>query len=62
MAFPELDGRRVLVTGAMGFLGRHLVRTLAEGSGARLRLLTRRPIRTSRPRRPAAGASWWPAT
>ena len=44
MAFPELDGRRVLVTGAMGFLGRHLVRTLAEGSGARLRLLTRRPM------------------
>ena len=30
-----LDGQRVLVTGGTGFLGRHLVRTLAEESDAR---------------------------
>jgi nucleoside-diphosphate-sugar epimerase len=41
MASATLDGRQVLVTGATGFVGRHLVRTLAEESGARLRLLVR---------------------
>ena len=41
MPAHALDGRRILVTGATGFLGRHLVRTLAEESSPSLRLLTR---------------------
>ena len=41
MPAHALDGRRILVTGATGFLGRHFVRTLAEESSASLRLLTR---------------------
>lgn len=36
-----LGGQRLLVTGATGFLGRHLVRILAEETGAALRLVTR---------------------
>jgi nucleoside-diphosphate-sugar epimerase len=38
---PELLGRRALVTGGTGFVGRHLVRILAEETGADLRLLVR---------------------
>lgn len=48
----RLDGRDVLVTGATGFLGRHLVRLLAETSDARLRLLSR----AAEPDEPAAAA------
>ena len=36
-----LDGQRLLITGATGFVGRHLVRTLAEETKAALRLVTR---------------------
>ena len=36
-----LHDRLVLVTGATGFVGRHLVRTLAEETTAGLRLVTR---------------------
>lgn len=52
MNSASLDGRHVLVTGATGFVGRHLVRTLAETSGAELRLLTR----TGTPDDPPAAA------
>lgn len=41
MSAQSLDARRVLVTGATGFLGRHLVRTLAETTSAQLELLSR---------------------
>jgi nucleoside-diphosphate-sugar epimerase len=39
--FPGLNGRRVLVTGAGGFIGRHVVLRLSENSDATLRLLIR---------------------
>lgn len=41
---PSLPGRRVLVTGATGFIGGHLAGRLLEG-GAQVRLLVRRPER-----------------
>jgi nucleoside-diphosphate-sugar epimerase len=41
LAAHPLDGRRVLITRASGFVGRHLVRTLAEESSTELRLLVR---------------------
>lgn len=39
-AFPRLSGKRVLVTGGTGFVGRHLLPRLLE-SGARVTCLTR---------------------
>ncbi len=39
---PTAPGRRVLVAGATGYLGRHLVRALLD-AGCRVRVLVRRP-------------------
>src|SRR5271157_177835 len=39
----ELDGKTVLVTGATGFIGSHLVSRLAENENIKLVLLARRP-------------------
>lgn len=44
-AFPRLSGKRVLVTGGTGFVGRHLLPRLLE-SGARVTCLTRATSRT----------------
>jgi len=41
-AAPPLRGQRVLVAGATGYLGRHLVQTLLD-AGCRVRVLVRRP-------------------
>ena len=48
--------RRVLVAGATGFMGRHLVRRLL-GRGHQLRALARRPPRGSW----GGDVEWWPA-
>ena len=57
---PLLEGfgqpRRVLVAGATGFMGQHLVRRLL-GRGHRLRALARRPPRNSRD----GDVEWWSA-
>ncbi|WP_051267640.1 SDR family oxidoreductase [Nakamurella lactea] len=39
---PNVHGQRVLVAGATGYLGRHLVRALVD-AGCRVRVLVRRP-------------------
>ncbi|MGE9984226.1 NAD-dependent epimerase/dehydratase family protein [Desulfovibrio sp. SGI.169] len=44
-AFPRLSGKRALVTGGTGFVGRHLLPLLLE-SGARVTCLTRAASRT----------------
>lgn len=45
-AFPWLSGKKVLVTGGTGFVGRHLLPRLLE-SGARVTCLTRAASRTA---------------
>ena len=42
MSDPELNGRRVLVTGGSGFIGRHVVSELAE-AGAEVRVVDLQP-------------------
>jgi nucleoside-diphosphate-sugar epimerase len=54
-AAPTLEGRRVLVTGARGFLGSHLCRRLLAG-GAEVHAVSR----TARPSGGEDGLRWWP--
>jgi len=54
LATGELAGRRVLVTGARGFIGSHLVPRLL-GAGADLHYVSRNPPE------PAGGGRWWRA-
>jgi len=44
-AVAALAGRRVLVTGATGFVGQHVVRALLAGDGVSVRILARSPAR-----------------
>lgn len=47
-ALNSLSGKTVLVTGATGFIGTHLVRCLSQNSSIHLVLLTRKPMVQSR--------------
>ena len=52
----HLAGQRVLVTGATGFVGQHVVRALAAGPGGAIRILARSHDRVREVFGPAAGS------
>ncbi|MGD8857950.1 MAG: NAD(P)-dependent oxidoreductase [Chloroflexota bacterium] len=43
----SLHGKRILITGATGFIGRHLAQRLAQEEGARVTAVSRRPERAA---------------